>query len=57
MEALNENYKLLDLFSTNFESKPNDYGVVFVRNIEIIKSVRQVVESEIVDTYMPDGTL
>ena len=56
METISEDYKLLDLFSVNFESRLTDNGKVFVRKIEQV-IVRQAIESEVVDTYISDGTL
>ena len=56
MEIISEEYKSLDLFSANFESRLTDNGKVFVRKIEQV-IVRQAIESEVVDTYMSDGTL
>lgn len=57
MEEIENKFPSLDLHSENFESRILREGRVYVRNIKPLRGARKVEVSEVVETYMPDGTL
>jgi hypothetical protein len=49
--------KMVDLFSPGMETKMKNYGRIYQRKIEAIRGAEQVIEPQIVETHLPDGTL
>jgi hypothetical protein len=57
MENLEKEFEMLNLHSESFESKILSEGDVYIRRVEPINNVRKVGETEVIKTFMPDGTL
>lgn len=49
--------KMVDLFSSEMETKIKNEGQIYQRKIEAIRGAKQVTESQTVETHLPDGTL
>ena len=56
MESIKEEPKSVDLFNREMEALLLG-GKVYLRKIEPIKGARQVSESTVIETHLPDGTL
>ena len=49
--------KMVDLFSSEMETRIKTEGQIYQRKIETIRGAEQVVEPQTVETHLPDGTL